>query len=197
MWHKAQAQPSQSGVDRPGVSAILISALPMCQWGLVHGVSDTQSRWRPSWVAGQPCVRPAGQDLVSYHLNSIVELTHSTYKYPLYPLRRYRDQKVRFSFLYCFQVHSLYSRERGEVLRVGGLSGLSGVLRVARAWKFYQNPFKLDAVFWALVRSSVGAVTEFYKFWQRTNSSVPLVYLSPDLLGLSYDIISKWVIYQS
>jgi hypothetical protein len=36
---------------------------------------------------------------VSYHLNSMVELTHSTYKYPPYPLQRARDQKARFSFL--------------------------------------------------------------------------------------------------
>jgi hypothetical protein len=31
--------------------------------------------------------RPAGQGLVSYHLKSILERTHSTYKYPPYPLR--------------------------------------------------------------------------------------------------------------
>jgi hypothetical protein len=72
---------------RPGVGAISISALPMCQGGSVHGVSDAQSRWRPSWVADRPRVRPTGQGLVSYHLKSMVELTHSTYKYPPYSLR--------------------------------------------------------------------------------------------------------------
>jgi hypothetical protein len=36
-------------------------------------------------VAGRPRVLPVGQGLVSYHLKSMVELTHSTYKYPPYP----------------------------------------------------------------------------------------------------------------
>jgi hypothetical protein len=65
----------------------------------MYGVSDAQSRWRPSWVANRPHVRQASQGLVSYHLKSMVELTHSTYKYPPYPLRWDADQKVRFSFL--------------------------------------------------------------------------------------------------
>jgi hypothetical protein len=38
-------------------------------------------------VAGQPRVWPAGQGLVIYHLKSMVELTHSTYKYPSCPLQ--------------------------------------------------------------------------------------------------------------
>jgi hypothetical protein len=93
MWQKARAQPSQSGLaghtswaGRPSVGAISISALPMCQGGSVHGVSDAQCQWRPSWVAGRPHVWPAGKGLVSYHLKSMVELTHSTYKYTAYPL---------------------------------------------------------------------------------------------------------------
>jgi hypothetical protein len=56
--------------------------LGACQGGLVHGVSDAQSRWGPSWVAGRPRVQPVSQGLVSYRLKSMVELTHSTYKYP-------------------------------------------------------------------------------------------------------------------
>jgi hypothetical protein len=48
----------------------------------VHGVYDAQSWWRLSWVAGRPCVQLAGQGLVSYHLKSMVELTHSNYKCP-------------------------------------------------------------------------------------------------------------------
>jgi hypothetical protein len=86
MWHKAQAQPSQSRAGRPGVGAISIFALPTCQGGPVHGVSNAQSQWRPSWVAGRPCVRTVGLGLVSYRLKSTVELTHSSYKYPPYPL---------------------------------------------------------------------------------------------------------------
>jgi hypothetical protein len=67
MWHKAQAQPSQSApaghttlAGRPGVGAISISALPMCQGGSVHKVSDAESWWRPSWVGSRPCVWPTG-----------------------------------------------------------------------------------------------------------------------------------------
>jgi hypothetical protein len=45
--------------DQPGVGAISISALPTCQGGSVHWVSDAQSQWRLSWVAGRPRVRPA------------------------------------------------------------------------------------------------------------------------------------------
>jgi hypothetical protein len=40
---------------------------------------------RLSWLAGRPCVRPVSQGLVSYCLKSMVELTHSTYKYPTTP----------------------------------------------------------------------------------------------------------------
>jgi hypothetical protein len=55
-------------------------------------------------------------------------------------------------------------RKRGEVLRAGGLSGLSGVLGVAQAWKLCQNPLWFNRVFQALVQSSVGALPEFYEF---------------------------------
>jgi hypothetical protein len=58
----------------------------------------------------------------------------------------------------------LYSRERGEVLIVGGHLGLSGVLGVARARKLYWNPFGFIEVFHALVRSSVEALPEFCEF---------------------------------
>jgi hypothetical protein len=46
----------------------------------MHGVSDAQSWWRLSWVAGWPRVRLVSQGSVSYRLKSMVELTHSTYK---------------------------------------------------------------------------------------------------------------------
>jgi hypothetical protein len=52
----------------------------------MHGVTVAQSQWRVSWVADWPCVQPTDQGLVTYHLKSMVELTHSTYKYPPYPL---------------------------------------------------------------------------------------------------------------
>jgi hypothetical protein len=72
---------------RSGVGAISISALPMSQGGSMHGVSDAQIRWRTSWVAARPCVGLVGQGMVCYHLKSMVELTHFTYKYPPYTLR--------------------------------------------------------------------------------------------------------------
>jgi hypothetical protein len=66
MWHKARAQPSQCGAGQPGVGTISISGLLTCQGGSMHGVSDAQSRWRPSWVGGRPCVhRPARVWLVT------------------------------------------------------------------------------------------------------------------------------------
>jgi hypothetical protein len=74
---------------------------------------------------------------------------------------------------------------------------MSGVLRVAQARKLYQNPFGFDGVFRALVRSSAGALPEFCKFQQRTDSRVPLVYWSPGLSRLSYNITSELVICQS
>jgi hypothetical protein len=71
-----------------------------------------------------------------------------------------------------------------------------GVLRAARARKLCQNLFGFDGVFRALIQSSEGALPEFYEFRQRTDSRVPLVYWSPGLSGLSYDITSEWVICQ-
>jgi hypothetical protein len=50
------------------------------------------------------------------------------------------------------------------LLRVGGLPGLWGVLRVAHAGKLYQNPFGFDGASRALVQSSAGALQEFYEF---------------------------------
>jgi hypothetical protein len=82
-------------------------------------------------------------------------------------------------------------------MRAGGLPALSGVLRVAQAWKFCQNPLGFNKVFEALVRSSAGALLKFCEFQQRIDSRVPLECLSSSLLGLFYDITSEWVIYQS
>jgi hypothetical protein len=77
---------------------------------------------------------------------------------------------------YCVPKFILCRVERGEVLRAGGVPGLSGVLGVAWARKLCQNPFGFDKVFRALVRSSAGALREFYEFWQRVDYRVPLVY---------------------
>jgi hypothetical protein len=60
-----------------------------------------------------------------------------------------RVKKVRFSPSQGASTFNLcrVERERGEVLRAGGLPGLSGVLEVARAWKLCQNLFGFDRVF--------------------------------------------------
>jgi hypothetical protein len=144
-WHCTEPGPNRakvgpagptSLVGQPGVGAISISALPTYQERSVHGVSDAQSRSRPSWVADRPCVQPAGQGLVSYRLKSMVELTHSTYKYPHTPFGEREIKKWGLDsysapkFIFC-----RVERERGEVLRAGGLPDLSGVLPVAQAWK--------------------------------------------------------------
>jgi hypothetical protein len=49
-------------------------------------------------------------------------------------------------------------------MRAGELPGLSRVLGVAQARKLWQNPFGFSVVFRALVRSSAGALLEFYEF---------------------------------
>jgi hypothetical protein len=59
MWHKAQAQPSQSGAGRPGVGAFSNSTLPTCQGRSGHEVSNVQSRcshetWPPSLISAPP-----------------------------------------------------------------------------------------------------------------------------------------------
>jgi hypothetical protein len=77
----------------------------------------------------------------------------------------------------------LWSRERGEVLRARGLSGLSGVLGVARACKLYQNLFGFDGDFQALVWLSTEALPEFCEFRHRADSRVPLVYQDSGLPG--------------
>jgi hypothetical protein len=94
---------------------------------------------RPAKLHGRPA---------SHAQSSARAPPYSSYKYHGAPLGRKCEE----------------SRERGEVLRVGGLPSFSGVLRVARARKLYQNPFGFDGVFRALVRSSEGALSEFCEF---------------------------------
>jgi hypothetical protein len=52
MWGRLAGRTSLAGW--PGVGAISISTLPTYQGGSLHGSSNAQSRWRPSWVASWP-----------------------------------------------------------------------------------------------------------------------------------------------
>jgi hypothetical protein len=105
--------------------------------------------------------------------------TYSSYKYHGAPPGR----KWGLAPPRGFQTQSLKSRERGEVLRVGRLLGLSGVLGVARAQKLCQILFGFNGVFWALIWSSVETLLEFCEFWQRADPRVPLVYRDSGLSG--------------
>jgi hypothetical protein len=60
---------------------------------------------------------------------------------------------------------------------------MSRVLGVARTQKLYQNPFRFDGVFIALVWSSPEPLLEFYEFQQRADSRVPLLYQDSGLSG--------------
>jgi hypothetical protein len=59
-----------------------------------------------------------------------------------------------------------------------------GVHRVAWARKLCRNPFGLDRVFRALVRSSVGALPEFCEYQQRADSRVSPMYRGLWLVGI-------------
>jgi hypothetical protein len=87
MWHKAQDQPSQSGVGRTH----LLGRSARCWRHFNFHFANVSRRVGargircPKLVEAELGGRPANQGLVSYHLKSMVELTHSTYKYPHTP----------------------------------------------------------------------------------------------------------------
>jgi hypothetical protein len=120
--------------------------------------------------------------LVKAGLKLAVEILLTSYKYPLYPHRRRVRRKWGLA-PYSAPNFILCRVERGRVLRTRGLSILLAVPKVARVWKLCRNPFGFDGVFWALVRSSAGALPEFCEFRQREDSRVPLLYRDPGLSG--------------
>jgi hypothetical protein len=130
MWHKAQAQPSQSGAGQPH----LLGQSARCQGRLVHRASNAQSQCgQETWLTGHPSW-PA--NLTSGPLES-----HFQPKHRLNPaintpvlLPAKSVKKVRFSSNNAPKF-ILYTVERDEVLMAGGLPGLLGVLGVARARK--------------------------------------------------------------
>jgi hypothetical protein len=167
---------------QPCVGTILKTVLSTCPKEAVLKVSNAQrwckeETWQPGQVAWPASLTsgPHAPNLWPQH-----RLTPPINTMVLPPAERVK--RVRFSPLECSQDHSCRV-ERGEVLRAGGLLGLSGVLGIAQARKLYRNPFGFDGVFRALVRSSAEALPEFSKFRQRADSRVPQVYLNSNLSG--------------
>jgi hypothetical protein len=119
---------------------------------------------RPSFMAGRP------DKWASRAQSSARALPYSSYKYHgAPPGRKCEESEVEPPIVLSSSF--LYIRERGEVLRAGGLPNLLGVLKVGRAWMLCRNPFGFDGVFWALVRSTAEALSKFCEFQQRTDSS--------------------------
>jgi hypothetical protein len=162
-------------VDWPGFDVFSKTVSYTCQERSVEMVSDAWNRWCLTRFVGWPHVRPAGRPSAPKCLKLAVEILLTSYKYPHIPFDVREIRKWGLAS-YSAPKFILCRVERGNILRARGLPGLSGVLRVAWAWKLCQNPFGLDGVFWALVWSSVGALLELCEFWQRTDSQVPLMY---------------------
>jgi hypothetical protein len=143
MWHKAHMSSTKLRCGRPCVGALPKTVLSTCPAEAVLKVSNAQ-RWckEETWPPGQPDKwAPRAQSLA-------IAPPYSSYKYHGAPPPTESVKRVRFSPLECTRVHSHgEERERGKVLRARGLPVLSGVLRVARARKLYQNPLAFDDVF--------------------------------------------------
>jgi hypothetical protein len=130
----------------PCVGAFPKTILSTCPAEVVLKVSIAHRRckeetWLPgqfAWLAGLtsgphvPNLRP--EHCLTPPVNTTVLLLAESVK------------KVRFSSPQAASKFNLRRVERGEVLRAGGLPGLSRVLRVARAWKLSRNLFGLDGV---------------------------------------------------
>jgi hypothetical protein len=149
MWHKARAQPSQGVAGQPHLGAFPKTVLSTCPREVVLKVSNTQRRckeetWPPSQVAWPVGLTsgPHAPNLQPEH-----RLTPPINTMVLPPAEGVK--KVRFSPppTQGASKFNLCRVERGNVLRVGGLPGLSGVLGVASAQKLCWNPLGFDGVF--------------------------------------------------
>jgi hypothetical protein len=134
MWHKARAQLCQGVVGRLHHLGRPAMCWPISKNCFVYvssreGVEGIQCS--KVVQGGNLAVRPSSMvdrcDKWASHTQSSARvLPYSSYKYHSAPLVE-SVKKVRFSppLPSGFQIQSLYSRERGEVLRAGGLPGLS------------------------------------------------------------------------
>jgi hypothetical protein len=170
MWHIARAQLREGVAGRPCVGAFPKTTLSTCPAEAVLKVSNAQRQCKEeTWSAVLTTKRHTPNLWLEHPLTPPINTTVLSLAESV--------KKVRFSPpLQGASQFNLCRVERGEVLRVGGLPSLSGVLKVARARKLCGNPFRFDGVFQALVRPSVGALLEFYELRQRADPQVPLVY---------------------
>jgi hypothetical protein len=137
---------------------------------------DARSSWSAGLTGGPHASNLRPEHCLTPPINTtMLPLTESVMKVKFSP------PQWAFKFNLC-----RVERERGEVLRAGGLPRLSGVLGVARAWKICQNLFGFDGVFRALVRSSVEALPKLCEFRQRADSRVPLVDQDLSLSGYTW-----------
>jgi hypothetical protein len=132
-------------VGWPCVGTFPKNVLSMCPAEAVLNLSNAQRRCKEeTWLPGQ-VAWPAGLTSGPHTPNLQPEhcLTPPINTMMLPPIESVK--KVRFSppsqhgaskFNLC-----IVERERGEVLRAEGHPSLSGVPRVARAWKHNRNPF--------------------------------------------------------
>jgi hypothetical protein len=144
--------------DRPCVGAFSKTILSTCQAEMVPKASSAQ-RWckEETWPAGLTSGPHTPNHWPQHHLTPPI---NTMVLPPAEGVKR-----VRFSPLYCSQVHSCrVERERGEVLRAGGLLSMSEVLGVAQSQRLCWNPFGFHRVFRGLVQSSAVALPEFYLF---------------------------------
>jgi hypothetical protein len=181
MWHKARAQPSQGMACRPHhLGAIPKTVLSTCLAEEALKLSNAERRCREeTWPLHQVACS-AGLTSGPHTSNLRPQLPYSFCNYLGAP----PDRKCEESEVLPPRVLPspfVWSRERGEVLKAGGLPGLSGILGVAQVQKLCRNPFGFDRVFCALVWSSAKALPEFYEFRQRADNRVPLVYQGSSL----------------
>jgi hypothetical protein len=144
MWQKAWAQQRQGVVGWPhhlGRPAMCLRIsknhfLYMSSRGGAQGiqcpkvVQGGNLATRPSCMADRP-------DKCTSHAQSLARAPpYPSYKYHgALPIESVKKVRLSPPPLRGFQIQSLKSRERGEVLWARGLPSLSGVLRVAQAWK--------------------------------------------------------------
>jgi hypothetical protein len=144
---QSTVQLSQVVVGWPCVGAFPKIVLSTCPTEAVFKVSNAQRRGKvETWPPGQvvwPTGLTSGPHVPILRLERCLTPPINTTVLP--PADGVK--KVRFRSPQGASKFNLCRVERGEVLRAGGLPGLSGVLRVAQAWKICRDPFGFDEVF--------------------------------------------------
>jgi hypothetical protein len=118
----------------------------MTNRGGVQGIQCSKAGQGGNLATWPSCVADQPDKWASHAHSSSRALPYPCYKYHGAPPAD-GVKKVRFRSPQGASKFNLCRVERGEVLRAGGLPGLSGVLRVAQAWKICRDPFGFDGVF--------------------------------------------------